>query len=296
MLKHRSQALCACFLVTDLLLTGAAWLGAYYLRFEAGWLPLTKSTPDSELCWRNLPLVILLSAVAYHYTGQYVIHRLRRFREDMVAVVKGTMLLSLLVMATMFYTQDPYESRATMLLFSSLTATSMLTARGIGWHIIRRLRSRGFNQTLRHHRRHRPGRAEDRPGACGTPTGWASRISASSRTAPPTGPATWTCSAPSPTCRTWSSATRSITSSSPCRLSRYHDARRVFDVLSRSMVEVRLVADVPNLAGLSLTTANLDGLPVIGLRESPHFGLNVVVKRAMDIVLSLVALMVLCRR
>jgi Undecaprenyl-phosphate glucose phosphotransferase len=73
-------------------------------------------------------------------------------------------------------------------------------------------------------------------------------------------------------------------------LSRYHEARHVFDTLSQSLVEVRLVADVPNLAGLSLTTSNLDGLPVIGLRESPHFGLNVIVKRAMDIVLSLAAL------
>ena len=52
------------------------------------------------------------------------------------------------------------------------------------------------------------------------------------------------------------------------------------------MVEVRLVADVPNLAGLSLTTTNLDGLPMVGLRESPHFGLNIVVKRVMDVVLS----------
>src|SRR5207237_1114665 len=73
-------------------------------------------------------------------------------------------------------------------------------------------------------------------------------------------------------------------------LSRYHEARHVFDTLSKTMAEVRLVADVPNLAGLSLTTTNLDGLPIIGLRESPHFGLNVVVKRAMDIVLSLIAL------
>ena len=76
-------------------------------------------------------------------------------------------------------------------------------------------------------------------------------------------------------------------------LNRYDDARRVFDVLSQSLVEVRLVADVPNLAGLSLTTTNLDGLPVVGLRESPHFGLNVVVKRVMDVVLSLIGLVVL---
>jgi Undecaprenyl-phosphate glucose phosphotransferase len=76
-------------------------------------------------------------------------------------------------------------------------------------------------------------------------------------------------------------------------MSRYDDARRVFDTVSQQFVEVRLVADVPNLAGLSLTTANLDGLPLIGLRESPHFGLNIVVKRTMDVVLSLVGLVLL---
>ena len=52
-------------------------------------------------------------------------------------------------------------------------------------------------------------------------------------------------------------------------MNRYHEARHVFDALSQTLVEVRIVADVSNLAGLSLTTTNLDGLPVIGLRESP---------------------------
>src|SRR5262249_28303517 len=76
-------------------------------------------------------------------------------------------------------------------------------------------------------------------------------------------------------------------------MGRYDDVRRVFAILSQSLVDVRLVADVPDLAGLTFTTSNLDGLPLLGLRESPHFGLNIVVKRAMDIVLSLVALLVL---
>jgi len=37
----------------------------------------------------------------------------------------------------------------------------------------------------------------------------------------------------------------------------------------------------------------MDGLPLVGLRESPHFGLNVVVKRIMDVTLSLLALILL---
>jgi exopolysaccharide biosynthesis polyprenyl glycosylphosphotransferase len=42
-----------------------------------------------------------------------------------------------------------------------------------------------------------------------------------------------------------------------------------------------------------LTNGNLDGLPMIGLRESPHFGLNVVVKRSMDVILSALAILIL---
>ena len=52
-------------------------------------------------------------------TGQYAIHRLRRFREEMVGVFRGAALLSLLVMAATFYLHDPYESRITMLLLST---------------------------------------------------------------------------------------------------------------------------------------------------------------------------------
>jgi Undecaprenyl-phosphate glucose phosphotransferase len=73
-------------------------------------------------------------------------------------------------------------------------------------------------------------------------------------------------------------------------LNRYGDARRVFAALAQTVVDVQLIADVPQMAGMTFHTTHLHGMTVIGLRESPHHGLNVFVKRAMDIVLSLVAL------
>ena len=72
-------------------------------------------------------------------------------------------------------------------------------------------------------------------------------------------------------------------------LNRYADARRVFAALSQTVVDVQLIADVPQMAGMTFHTTQLHGMTVIGLRESPHHGLNVVVKRAMDVVLSSVA-------
>ena len=292
MIKRSSQVLTAWFLACDLAVTALAWVGAYYLRFSTGWIPVFKPTPDAYLCLRNLPLVLLLSVLSYRLAGQYAIHRLRRFREEMIAVLKGAALLALFLMATIFLLQDPYESRASMLLFVALTAGGMLFLRRLSWMLVRYLRSRGFNQThavivgtgrtarkiARTLRRlhwigiKNLGFVEDQPNR------WTSDLDILGTTA---------------------DLPRIIEKYQvehvfiALPMSRYHEARRVFDALAQTLAEVRLVADVPNLAGLSLTTTNIDGLPVIGLRESPHFGLNVVVKRAMDIALSLLALVIL---
>src|SRR6185295_4478714 len=81
------------------------------------------------------PLVLVLAAFAFRFAGQYHITRLRRLREEVVAVLQGTALLSLCVMATMF-------------LFAGLTAGSILLVRRVGWGLVHTLRSRGYNQTF----------------------------------------------------------------------------------------------------------------------------------------------------
>ena len=133
MIKHRSQLLCAWFLLGDLALSGLAWVGAYHLRFETSWLPfLPPGQGDWSLCWANLPLVLLLTAAAGHFTGQYAIDRLRRLREEAFSVLKGTALLGLFVLATIVYRQDPYHSRLTLTLFFGLTVLGLLTGRRLG--------------------------------------------------------------------------------------------------------------------------------------------------------------------
>ncbi len=291
MIKHRSQILVVCFLACDLVVTGLAWIGAYYLRFHSGWVPLHLAPSDVGLYWGNLPLVLLLAALAYRMTGQYAIDRLRRLREEVVGVLKGTVLLSLLVLATVFFRHEIGESRLTMLLFSALTGVGLLTARRLSWAAIRTLRRHGYNQSFclivgsgrvarkaaRALRKaswmgiKNVGFVEDRANSLCNDLDLLGGFTDLPELV-----------------RKYN--VRHVFIALP--MGRYDDARRVFNILSQSLVEVRLVADVPNLAGLTLTTTNLDGLPVIGLRESPHFGLNVVVKRAMDIVLSLVGLIV----
>jgi Undecaprenyl-phosphate glucose phosphotransferase len=292
MIDRRSQWLCFGFLVSDLTLTSAAWLGAYYVRFVSGWVTILKGPPSFYHCWRQLPLVLVLAAVAYRLAGQYSVHRLRRFREEMIAVLQGTALLSLLVMATIFFLHDPYESRVTLLLFSLLTAAGVLTSRRAGWGLVRALRSRGYDQSFA--LIVGGGRGARRLARILYRVNWLG-IKNIGFVEEQTHPL----SSDLDVLGGFADLPELIRKYDvehvfiALPLNRYDDARRVFAILSQSLVEVRLVPDVPNLAGLSLTTANLDGVPLIGLRESPHFGLNVVVKRAMDVALALFGLIVL---
>jgi Undecaprenyl-phosphate glucose phosphotransferase len=289
MIKRISQPLCVWFVVSDLLITLLAWVGAYHLRFTAGIIPLVKDVPDFADCMSYLPLVAVFTMVSFRIVGQYEIHRLRRFREEMVAVGKGVALLSLMVMSTNFFRHDPYESRLAMLLFSGLTACGILLARRVTWSVVRKLRQRGYNnsnaliigtgrvarkaaQALRNANWmgiRNLGFIEDQPNRFATDLNVIGAI---------------------PDLPALVEDLKIEHVFIAVSLNHMTEARRVFDILSRSIVEVRFIADVPDLAGLSLTTSNLDGLPVVGLRESPHFGLNVIVKRAMDVALSSLAL------
>jgi Undecaprenyl-phosphate glucose phosphotransferase len=292
MIRRSSQILVVWFLLWDLALTAASWLAAYVVRFETGWIPLHHEPIDFELCLGRLPLILILAAAAFRFAGLYQVHRLRRFREELVGVFKGASLLLLLVLATVFYRQEYYESRLTMLIFYGFTLCLVLAARRVSWQTIRRLRRLGYNQTP----------------ALIVGTGRVARKAARAlRHASWTGmyalgfiedqPNRWTSDLK--ILGTVDDLPRLIEEHQighvfiALPFSRYHEARRVFDKLSQTLVEVRLVADVSTMAGLSFTTTTLDGLPVIGLRESPHFGMNVVVKRTMDVALSSLALIVL---
>ena len=292
MIKRKSQILILWFLLGDLGLTVAAWIAAYHLRFDAQLVPVRAAAPSAADCYRMIPLVLVMSAVAYQMTGQYVIHRFRRLREELISVVKGTALMGLLVIAGTFGLHSHYESRATFLIFIGLSALMLLCARRLNWLAIRWLRSRGFNQTQA--LIVGTGRVARKTARALRATSW---LGIKNIGFVEDQPSRWTGDldilggiADLPRLV----AKYQVSHVFICvPMTRYHEARRVFDTLAQTFVEVRLIADVSALAGLSFTTTYFEGMPMIGLRESPHFGLNVIVKRAMDVVLSALALVVL---
>ncbi|WP_020471557.1 undecaprenyl-phosphate glucose phosphotransferase [Zavarzinella formosa] len=291
MIKRRSQSLAVLIASCDLLAVVVAWMAAYQARFS-GWFPVTKEQPPVEWVYQDLPVVGALAIVAFWLAKNYEISRLRRLREEIWAVSKGIPLLVLLITGVGFYVQDPYVSRGAMTLFAGIAFVTVLTFRRLTWGLIHLLRRRGYNPTFsmivgtgRVARKtanalrsaswmgiRNVGFVEDNP------TRWSSDLDILGRVANL-----------SDLIKKYN--VEHVFIALP--MNRFHEARQVFTTLSQELVEVRLIADVPNLAGWTLTTTFLEGMPVVGLRESPHFGVNVWVKRIMDIAFSLFALLVL---
>lgn len=293
MVRRVNQSLVAWFLLWDLAVTAGAWLAAYAVRFLSGLFGSPRGVPEPVLYLRALPFVLLFAVLAFRLAGMYEAHRLRRFREELVAVGKGVALMALLVMASSFARQAQHESRTAMALFGALALGGIVAARRASWSALRRLRARGVNRSLalvvgtgRLARRTvrtlrvvnwsgiRPlGYVEDeahRKGGTDLPVlGGIAELPALVER----------------------HGIKQVFVALP--LNRYADARRVFAALSQTVVDVQLIADLPAMAGMTFTTTEINGMTVIGLRENPHHGLSMVVKRAMDVVLASAAIVML---
>jgi Undecaprenyl-phosphate glucose phosphotransferase len=295
MVNRSSQSFRLWFLLLDVVALVAAWFAAYWVRFDSDWIPLLHDhRPDLSACVGGLPLVVILGWVCFRHSRLYEIHRLTRFREEAVAVAKGAALTTLLVALVALALRYEYSSRLAFVLFALLAFAFVLAARRFTWVAVGRLRAKGFNQS--HALIVGTGRLARRTARTLKASGW-------------TGIHTVAYVEDDPTAR---QKHCDIPVLGPIAdlprlveehhiehvfialpMNRYADARRVFDQLSQTIVDVRLVADAPALSALSLTTSTVHGMTFIGLRESTYHGVNVWVKRAMDIALSAVALVLL---
>jgi Undecaprenyl-phosphate glucose phosphotransferase len=76
-------------------------------------------------------------------------------------------------------------------------------------------------------------------------------------------------------------------------LSRYGELPEVYRALSDVLVEVQLVPDARNSAGMKLRMLEIDDVALLGLRQSPHYGWPRMAKRAMDLCLGSSVLLLL---
>jgi len=290
MYRRHGDKLGLVFLACDLAVTSGAWFLAYLLRFEL--FPSPSGVPDFHLVLESLPLVMLSAAVAHRLCGLYEVHRLCQLPRELGVVCKSSGLLFLLAITMAFYRRDLYESRLALGIFLILNAAGLTLVRRAVWQIVKFLRGRGLNygrvlivgggrtgQIVARTIRNNPWTGLEPVGFVDRPAkvepsflprlgeiGQLEQVAAEHDV-------------------------DHVFVALP--FSRYGELPDVYRALANLLVEVQIVPDIPNLAGMRLGMLEIDGTAFLRLRHNPHCGWASLAKRAMDLVLGTAALLLL---
>lgn len=160
MLKEKSQALQRGLFVTDLVLIAAAWVIAFYIRFRlldinsessldalAGIFPLTvgaREVPFANYA-RFLPGVLALWGAIFLLSGLYETRRAQRLTLVVFAVARAVFLGLVASIAAIFFYREFLFSRVHMLLFGVISSTLLVGIRLTIFIVLRRARQQGRN-------------------------------------------------------------------------------------------------------------------------------------------------------
>lgn len=301
MLKRHAQLFVSFLMLADLLAAAGLWWGLYALLFDTRWLdPLVvlvagaKKPPHPRaLHIEALPFVLFGVHVALRACGTYRPRRERQLAGEVLDIAKAGGLAFLLILAFQnFFQHEASFSRAFHLLFlaSLVAALSVLhlTARAV----LRRLRERGWNQ--RHvlvcgagslgrrvaHAIHEHrwtgltvrGFLDDDPALAGTVVDGV------------------------PVLGTLADVHATIAEKgidqviAAIPFSENGKLPGLLTTLTTETVDVRIVPDLAGFGALNMSISDLDGLPLVSLRESPLIGWSRVAKRAVDVLVSVAVL------
>ena len=127
---HRShRRLAALFVSSDLAATFSALAVAYWLRFEAEIIPVTKGVPAFSAYLRLFPFVAALWPLVYYFHGLYRVRRNRSSVEEGFSVLVATALATLLLIGTATFTRGFDYSRAALALFFAADVVFVFAAR-----------------------------------------------------------------------------------------------------------------------------------------------------------------------
>jgi Undecaprenyl-phosphate glucose phosphotransferase len=138
-MKRPLQIHSAISLVTDMLAVTLAFFFSYFLRFKLEIIPLTKGIPPIKVYLYLLPVALVLWALVSAVNGLYAGQRKNSFFVEFASVAKSGFLATLILISLTFFYRDHTFSRVMLALFWGISIILTGAARAI---IIYQLKSR----------------------------------------------------------------------------------------------------------------------------------------------------------
>jgi len=272
--------------VADAGLVAVAWIGAWWVCFQSRWLsgvgPETDLASHASLLLAIVPLCILL----FRGRGLYQPLRTGSLLHEAGGVIQATAMAVVLLVALTFLAGSPLQSRAVVAVFSVVAPLGVIGFRAAGRLGLRSFRRRGFN--LRHVLVVGAGRLAEEiierihshPEAGLRVLGVVADIGRGGRTTVAGIPILGGISQLKEALHAGDRVDQVIIA---LPQSEGHSLEKVLADLDDEIASVKLVPDLLRVMTLRSSVESLDGLPIIGLRESPMVGWAAVKKRVFDL-------------
>jgi exopolysaccharide biosynthesis polyprenyl glycosylphosphotransferase len=292
MLKRHQELVQVALVAADATGTAAAAILAYLAYFHSGLFTPKKGVPPVDAYLALLPAVVGACLLAYFACGLYEPRRTESFLHEVFDLGKATLAALFGVVAVSFFARQGAESRGVVALFGVLNPVALSIVRGSIRAALRAARRRGLNR--RYALIVGTGKLGQRVAEKVLANPWTGleligfvaagggRRHERLRGIPVLGEADDLARIVS------ERGIDQVFVALPFEQSRA--IRKVVDALSHETAAVTLVPDVLELVAFRSSAADFDGLPVIHLREGPLRGLQIVSKRALDIVVAVFGL------
>jgi exopolysaccharide biosynthesis polyprenyl glycosylphosphotransferase len=145
MVKQHSQVINAMMGVCDLAVVGGAWWVSYAIRFT--WFPF-HDLPREPMVVTNMLVAMLVSLVVLSGAGLYKPRRDRSFLEELGQLIKASFLSWIVIVTAIAFTNPEQYTRGMLATFLPVMMAGLILERGAYRVALRILRRRGWN--LRH--------------------------------------------------------------------------------------------------------------------------------------------------
>lgn len=146
MVKQHSQIMQICLGVCDLITIGAAWWAAWAVRFN--WMPVHLDPTPIRLVVLNQFLALTIGLLVLVGFGLYRPRRDKSFLVELGQLLKAAFLIWLILFAVIAVTNEALYSRGMTVLYLPCLMAGLVLERGLFRIFLRYIRSRGWN--LRH--------------------------------------------------------------------------------------------------------------------------------------------------
>jgi Undecaprenyl-phosphate glucose phosphotransferase len=307
MVRRYNRLLVAFYVVTDAMLAMWAFILAYAIRFESGLVPVTRGYPPIEQYFNVLPFIGVLTPLAFQLQGVYRLRRGRSRVDDFFAVLISTIVAVVLGVISTLYFQAYFASddargrgayqvsQLVWALFLGLTVVLTYASREAVRELLERRWRAGVGlkrvliagagdlgrmvaDRLLQHRElgyQAVGFIDNRAG--GDHIGY--------RGLPLLGTLAEVADI------TQRERIDHLYVALP--IEEHSHLLDLMEVTSRECIDVKVVPDLLQFIALRARLEDLDGLPIININDVPLQGFNSWVKRAIDVLLSIAAMLLL---